>query len=185
MISRLKFWLVSNRLGPDMPLTHILLYWKTFGQWICQKKFKKFGHGSEFRPGAYAVETKQIEIGNYVTIRPGTMLFATPSQLDDDVSQIIIEDYALIGAGVHVYVSNHEFSNPDSMIYLQGHSKVEKVHIKRGCWIGASVIILPGVTIGQNSVVGAGSVVTKSIPDYALAVGAPAKVIRCLKHAVK
>ena len=52
--------------------------------------------------------------------------------------------------------------------------------MKRGCWVGANAIILPGVTIGENAVVGAGSVVTKSIPDKVVAVGNPARIIRHL-----
>lgn len=177
MIKKLVFWINCNRIGPDIPLTHFLLYSKRLSKWLCKKKFKDFGKDSEFRAGAYAVETNKISIGKNVTIRPGTMLFATSlhSELE---AQITIEDYALIGSGVHVYVSNHSFLDPMNEIYFQGHENVKEVYIRSGCWIGANSIILPGVTIGRNSVVGAGSVVTKSIPDFSVAVGVPAKVIR-------
>lgn len=181
MINKIKFWLTCSRLGPDIPLTHILLHSKNLGRWLCRRKFNSFGEGSEFRAGAYAIETDKISIGKNVTIRPGTMLFAAPNEekrAKNKEHQIIIEDYALIGSGVHVYVSNHNYSDPNAMIYFQGHGAIKNVHIKKGCWIGANVIILPGVTIGQNAVIGAGSIVTKSIPDYAVAVGVPAKVIK-------
>jgi maltose O-acetyltransferase len=52
------------------------------------------------------------------------------------------------------------------------------VHIGAGAWLGANVTVLSGVSIGEGAVVGAGSVVTKDVPDYAVAVGAPARVIR-------
>ena len=52
--------------------------------------------------------------------------------------------------------------------------------IKEDAWLGAGVSVLPGVCIGKHAVVGAGSVVTKDIPDYAVAVGSPAKVVRML-----
>ena len=52
------------------------------------------------------------------------------------------------------------------------------VHIKRGAWISANVTILPGVTIGENSVIGAGSLVTRDIPDNVVAMGVPCKVTR-------
>ncbi len=162
-----------------MPLTHILLHSKRLTKWWCEKKFSGFGKNSSFRPGAYAIETKKIFIGDHVTIRPGTMLFASP--LGGDDCQIIIEDFALIGSGVHLYVSNHKYSDASLPIYYQGHSEVKPVVIKKGCWIGANAIILPGVTVGVNAVIGAGSVVTKSVPDYAIAVGAPARVVKIVR----
>jgi len=69
-----------------------------------------------------------------------------------------------MGSGVHIYVHNHRFDRPDVPIIDQGHYASQVVFLKKGCWIGANTIILPGVTIGENGVVGAGSLVTKSIP---------------------
>lgn len=54
----------------------------------------------------------------------------------------------------------------------------KEIHIKRNAWIGARVNILPGVTIGENAIVGTGSVVTKDIPDNCVAVGVPAKIVK-------
>ncbi|WP_249360898.1 acyltransferase [Citrobacter sp. wls613] len=102
----------------------------------------------------------KISIGNNVVIRPGTMLFASP--LDGGgVTHIEIADDVLIGLGVNIYISNHSFSDINKSIYLQGHSDIQPVILERGYWVGANVTILPGVTIGENSVVGANSVVTK------------------------
>jgi acetyltransferase-like isoleucine patch superfamily enzyme len=56
----------------------------------------------------------------------------------------------------------------------------EKIHIKKNAWIGARVNILPGVTIGENAIVGTGSIVTKDIPDNAVAVGNPARVVKMI-----
>lgn len=179
MIKKLKFWITCKRIGQDIPLTYPLLHSKILNKYLCRKKFKKFGEGSEFRIGAYAIETDKISIGNYVTIRPGTMLFASPDNSKEEI-HIIIEDHVLIGSGVHIYVSNHNFSSTDTPIYFQGHGAVEQVKLREGCWIGANCIILPGVTVGKNVVIGAGSIVTKSIPDFSVAVGSPAKVIRTI-----
>lgn len=179
MLKKLKFWITADRLGPDMPLTHILLHSSRMAKWLCKLKFRQFGTNSSFRTGAYAIETRRIAIGNNVVIRPGSMLFASP--LGDDVCQITIEDFALIGSGVHIYVSNHEFRDTSQPIFFQGHSDIKPVVIGSGCWIGANAIILPGVTIGSNSVVAAGSVVTKSVPSFMVYGGNPAKFIRNLK----
>jgi acetyltransferase-like isoleucine patch superfamily enzyme len=62
----------------------------------------------------------------------------------------------------------------------QGHFDSKPIVIKSGSWIGASVTILPGVTVGKNSVIGSGSVLTKSIPDFVIAAGNPAIIIRSL-----
>ena len=100
------------------------------------------------------------------------MLFA------DEYEKIIIEDNVMVGAGVHFYVDNHKFESRDIPLIEQGYYPSEGILVKNGAWIGANSIILPGVIIGKNSVIGAGSIVTKSIPDYSVAVGNPAKVIK-------
>jgi acetyltransferase-like isoleucine patch superfamily enzyme len=64
----------------------------------------------------------------------------------------------------------------------QGVDKVQPVLIREGAWLGQNVVVCPGVTIGKGAVVGANSVVTTSIPDYCVAVGAPAKVIRAIEQ---
>jgi acetyltransferase-like isoleucine patch superfamily enzyme len=91
---------------------------------------------------------------------------------------ITIEDDVLIGAGVHIYVNNHRCDDPDIPVIDQGHHPPAAVVLKRGCWIGANSVILPGVTIGRNAIIGAGSVVTSSVPDKVVAAGCPARVIR-------
>ncbi|HDY8018443.1 TPA: DapH/DapD/GlmU-related protein [Vibrio vulnificus] len=174
---KIRFWLTDQRVGPDMPMTHWMLFSQRLGYFLCKRKFKYFGHGASIRPGAYAVATDKISLGNNVVIRPGCMLHADP---EPNGAEIIIEDDVLIGSSVHIYLDTHAFSDISQPIYYQGFYEAKSVTLKKGCWIGAGVIILPGVTIGKNSVVGAGSVVTKCVPDYSVAVGNPAKVIKTL-----
>ncbi|MCL1057796.1 hypothetical protein L2729_07240 [Shewanella gelidimarina] len=95
---------------------------------------------------------------------------------------ITIEDFVSIGSGVHIYTSNHEFSDTTRPIFEQGHREVQPVVVEKGAWIGANAIILPGVTVGMNSVVGAGSVVTKDVVAFTVVAGQPSRVIKQLKQ---
>lgn len=169
---KIKFCIKTDRIGPDIPFTHWRLHYKSTMTALCRKKFEHFGENADFRAGAYAVMCSNISIGKNVVVRPGTMLFA------DDFEKIVIEDNVMMGAGVHFYVNNHKFNRIDIPIINQGYYPSEGIVIKNGAWLGANSIILPGITIGKNSVIGAGSIVTKSIPDYCIAVGNPAKVIK-------
>ena len=89
----------------------------------------------------------------------------------------------------HIYIGDYTMIGPNVVISSAGHPILPElrekayqynipVHIGRNCWLGAGVIVLPGVTIGDNSVIGAGSVVTKDIPANVVAVGNPCRVLR-------
>lgn len=175
---RLRFWATTDRLGPDIPLTHWQLHFPDTMRRLCKKKFRFFADTAEFRPGAYAIFPSEISIGDRVVIRPGTMLFADPGV------GITIEDGVLMGSGVHIYTTDHRFDQPGVPVIDQGYVPSLPVVLKRGCWIGANAILLKGVTIGENSVVGAGSVVTRDVPPNVLVVGTPARVVRSLQTTV-
>ncbi|MBQ3151434.1 MAG: sugar O-acetyltransferase [Clostridia bacterium] len=89
----------------------------------------------------------------------------------------------------HIYVGDYTMFAPNVVVSTAGHPILPKlrekqyqynipIHIGRNCWIGAGALILPGVTIGDNTVIGAGSVVTKDIPSDVVAVGNPCRVVR-------
>lgn len=78
-----------------------------------------------------------------------------------------------MGPEVIVYTRNHAFKQKDVIIINQKFYPAQKVVIGDDVWIGRRVIILPGVHIGQGAVIGAGAVVAKDIPEYAIAVGNP------------
>ncbi len=169
---KIFFCIQADRIGPDMPFTHWKLHFRSSMTRLCKKKFKSFADGADFRAGAYAVYCSNISIGKNVVVRPATMMFA------DEFAQITIEDNVMMGAGVHFYVNNHKFDRRDIPLIDQGYYPSKGIIVKEGAWIGANAILLPGVVIGRNSVIGAGSIVTQSIPDFAIAVGSPCRVKR-------
>lgn len=95
-------------------------------------------------------------------------------------AEVFIGHDTIIGPYCSIHAENHIFEDPDTPIRMQPCSR-KGVHIGPDCWIGAKATILDGVTIGQGCVIAAGAVVTKSLPDYAVAVGVPAKVIKYRK----
>lgn len=171
-----RFCLDADRLGPDIPFTHWRLHFKKKMIKLCQKKFRKFDLTAEVRPGAYVVGCSQIEIGSRVIIRPGTMLFGETNE-PMEVS-IKIEDDVMLGAGIHIYVNNHKYGNRNLPLIYQGYFPDRAVTLKKGCWVGANAILLPGIEIGYNSIVAAGSVVTRVVPDNVIVAGVPAKILK-------
>lgn len=119
----------------------------------------------------YAHNNGSLKIGDRVNINHNVMLGAS------DNGKIIIGNDVLIGPNVVIRASNHGYLQKNVPINQQGHTGGEIV-IEGDVWIGANSVILPNVTIGKGSVIGAGSVVSKDIPSYSLAGGVPAKVIK-------
>ena len=98
--------------------------------------------------------------------------------------KVEIGSNTIFGPNVSIHAENHNFSNIDKPIKLQGATR-KGVKIGEDCWIGSKVVILDGVTIGSHSIIAAGAVVTKDIPEYCIAGGVPAKVIKMRKEEIK
>jgi maltose O-acetyltransferase len=92
-----------------------------------------------------------------------------------DCNLITIGDEVQIAPGVHIYTCTHPLDAPQRRAYLE---LALPVTVGDGVWLGGGAIICPGVTIGENTVVGAGSVVTRDLPPNVLAAGNPCRVIR-------
>jgi len=92
-----------------------------------------------------------------------------------DCAHVTIGDRVLFATGVSLITATHETSLKSRR---EGVEYAEPIEIGDDCWLGANVTVLPGVKIGKGCTIGAGAVVSKDIPDYSVAVGVPAKVIK-------
>ena len=105
----------------------------------------------------------------------GKMVYANYNLTCVDDTHIYVGDYTMFGPNVTIATAGHPI-HPEFREKLYQYNL--PVHIGRNCWIGAGVIIMPGVTIEDNTVIGAGSVVTRNIPGDVVAVGNPCRVMR-------
>ena len=128
---------------------------------------RKIGERFGLFPPFYTDCGKNIHIGNGVFINSGCKF--------QDQGGIYIGDGALIGHNTVLATLNHGMLPEE-----RGDLIPRPIHIGKNVWIGSNSTILPGVTIGDNAVIGAGSIVTKDIPADMIAVGNPAKVIRSI-----
>ena len=111
--------------------------------------------------------------GHHVHFGSGVYANSNLTLVDDD--HIYVGDRVMFGPNVTVATANHPI-NPE--LRSKGYQYNKSVYIGENTWIGANVVIVPGVRIGKNVVIGGGSVVTKDIPDNVVAVGNPCKVLR-------
>lgn len=130
------------------------------------------------------------DCGRNVNIEKGA-IFSPKATLGDDsgiginakiYGECHIGNKVMMGTDVTIITRNHKIDRTDIPMMEQGFEEERPVYIGDDVWIGDRVIILSGVHIGNGSVIGAGSVVTTDIPDYSVAVGVPAKVIRSRKE---
>jgi acetyltransferase-like isoleucine patch superfamily enzyme len=110
------------------------------------------------------------------------VLIGLDVHIDDDAPQLVtIEDNVLLTAGCFLLTHQRDLNQYKRGDWIGDHPLIFKpIVIKEGAHIGVRSIIMHGVTIGKGAVIGAGSVVTKNIPDYVIAAGVPAKVIRLI-----
>jgi acetyltransferase-like isoleucine patch superfamily enzyme len=111
----------------------------------------------------------------------GNNVFVSPGFLAEVADSILIEDNVTIGCSVTLLSDSHG-TDPSLLSYRDCPLKTGPVVLKQGCWLGKDVIVMPGVTIGVKTIVGAGSIVTESLPDYVMAVGSPARIIKRYNH---
>lgn len=168
------------------------------------RRFGSFGRGSVICfPHNAIVNERYVHIGSDTVIGPGVTLSAgmVPGQRCLTERVVSIGDRCLLGKGSgivghleivigddvwtghHVYLTdqNHGYTDPSQPISRQVQPE-RPVHVGDGSWLGHGTVVLPGARIGRHVVIGANSVVTGTVPDFTVAVGAPARVVATIPH---
>ncbi|HBN08154.1 MAG TPA: acetyltransferase [Cyanobacteria bacterium UBA8530] len=130
--------------------------------------FKRCGEGVIIKQQAYFGSGSELVVGDRSQI-------GHRARIDHDVT---LGNDVVMGPEVVMMSAAHRFEERDVPINLQGSQERRPIVVGNDVWLGTRVIVLPGVKIGDGAVIGAGSVVTKDVPPYAIACGVPARVVR-------
>lgn len=158
--------------------------------------FMKIGRGTRIQPPFRCSGFEQISLGDNVVIHRDCWLQALGVRGDSPkliikshagigmgatiaaAQQVVIGEYVLMARNVYIADHGHAFADVNTPIMHQGIDNIRPVAIGRHTWLGQNVCILPGASIGIHCVIGANSVVKSSIPDFSVAVGTPARVVK-------
>jgi maltose O-acetyltransferase len=134
---------------------------------ILQQLLAEVGQDSIIEPPFYCAYGQNIHIGDHVFLNVLCTIL--------DCNEVRIGHHVMIGPGVQIYTAAHSLQ---AEARIQGWEVAQPIVIEDNVWLGGSAILLPGVRIGRNAVVGAGAVVSRSVPANAVVAGNPARVIR-------
>ena len=165
-MKRKLFMFFYNCISSKLPDKKTIKFLKIFRNFIVNNIIESMG--------------KNVNIGKRVEISYGLSIGDNSGIGRDSIiaSHVKIGSGVMMGPQCIIYTRNHKFSDVNIPMFKQGFSQVKPVEISDDVWIGARVIILPGVKIGKGAVIGAGSVVTKDVDEYAVVGGNPARVIK-------
>ena len=165
--------------------------------WSMRRRFAGWGPKSRIEPHAKLIAPHLVLVGRHVHICEHAWLNACDDRGDGNPTlsigdgtyigrfahinawrDVVIGNNVLIADRVFISDSEHIHTDLDIPIIRQGDAYKGAVLIQDGCWLGVGCVILPGISIGRNAIIGANAVVTKSVPDFAVVAGVPAKIIR-------
>jgi acetyltransferase-like isoleucine patch superfamily enzyme len=165
--------------------------------------FASFGARSVLQPPIRLAGEGRMAIGSDVFVGAGSWLQVIERRHDDvaleigdgtsiagncvlsAASSVRLGRKVLVARGVYVSDHAHRHDDPDIPILDQGIARVAPVLIDDGAWLGENVVVGPGVRVGRGAVIGANAVVLEDVPDHAVAVGVPARVVRTLGQRVE
>lgn len=151
--------------GPQMPFG-------SFCHWVRARlarcMLRSCGVGIRIAPGANFASGSLVSLGCNSNLSRNCWI----------LGDVTIGNDVMMAPDVTILALNHTFENINKTMICQGQQAMKPVIIGNDVWIGTRAIILPGVSIGDHVIIGAGSVVTKSVPDWAIVGGNPAKIIK-------
>lgn len=131
-------------------------------------KIIPFDKNSKFEYGIYISDARNLRIGKHVRINENVFL----------QGRINIGDYVMIAPNVAIYTKTHNYNDINTPMVLSGETDTQEVIIEDDVWIGINSVILPGVTIGKGTIIGANSLVNKDVEPYSIMGGIPARLIK-------
>lgn len=162
--------------------------------------FARFGRRTTIELPVRISGQHRIALGSKVFIGSGSWLQTLPDDdnqsvaifISDGVSiagscvisavrSVVLEDSVLLARNVYISDHMHRYTDTGKPVQAQGLDKIQPVLIRKGAWLGQNVVVCPGVTIGAGSVIGANSVVTQDVPNFCVAAGAPARVVKAIE----
>ena len=191
MDARLKLWLQKWKWyeGSSLPWNRARIHWElaqrsAFARWPL--------HGNVLD----MLREGRLEIGEHVLFEPNVWLTAqAPGRIRIGTGTFLnmgvqVAAMELVEIGAHCMFANgcfvsdadHRFDDPDKPVPWQGFTTKGPTRVGDNVWCGANVVITSGVTVGERCVIGANSVVTRDLPPFSIAAGAPAKVLRTIEY---
>lgn len=161
----LYYCLAKHLPDTPLPLSNLSMKLRKF---LVKRIFKKCSNNFKVHSGVDFGSGINVEIGEFSSIN-------RDAWIGNDTK---IGNYVMMGPEIIILSGGHNFSDLTIPMINQGSSQRKPVKIGDDVWIGTRTIILPGIQIGSHSIVGAGSVVTKDVPDWAIVGGNPARIIR-------
>jgi len=153
-----------------LPHSRLISLSNTIRLWYMAKILKviQFDKNSKFESGIYISDARNLEIGKHVRINENVFLQGS----------ITIGDFVMIAPNVSIYTKTHRYGDINTPMVLSGESETKTVTIENDVWLGLNAVVLPGITVGKGSIIGANSVVTKNVEPYSIIGGVPAHLIR-------